>query len=295
MIGDFMKKPLIIAPIYIETIAKVKQLPKGNEPIEPISTSQNVSGAGLIASNLFRELGLDYELISSCGTGIYGDCVKEFCTNNHILVHNIDNMNGSRYTLCDSNNETSQFIISGAEYEYDRNFTDDVLLSDISSVTVFGDMLMGEVESVSDLIETVEDLKKPFYFVPDGCLDNMIPETLDALLSFEPTLFLTDTEAYYLSNEHSGELRDTAQFLSQKTHAPVMVFKQSEGVFVAEKDDCYFAPQEDNIDKNRCFFLYLCAKQCGIDEKNAVMFATGYANKTTVIIEQRLKNLIMIK
>lgn len=290
-----MKKPLIIAPIYVETIAKVKQLPKGNETINPTSMSQEVAGAGLISANLFQALGFEYELISSCGTGIYGDYVKETCLKKNIIPHYVDAVNGSRYTLCDDNNEKSQFIIPGAEYEYDRNFTEDVLLSDISSVTVFGDMLMGDVDSVSDLIETIEDLKKPFYFVPDGCLDSIVPEALDAVLSFEPILFLTDTEAYYLSDEHSGELRDTAQFLALKTNAPVMIFKQSEGIFVAEKDDCYFAPMESDIDKNRCFLLYLCAKQCGIDEKNAIMFATGYANETNASIEQRLKTLIMIK
>ena len=42
----------------------------------------------------------------------------------------------------------------------------------------------------------------------------------------------------------------------------------------------------------------LVAKQCGIDTKNALMFACAYPNDTSFdqdMIEERLKELVMVK
>ena len=44
--------------------------------------------------------------------------------------------------------------------------------------------------------------------------------------------------------------------------------------------------------------LFLVAKQCGIDTKNALMFACAYPNDTSFdqdMIEERLKELVMVK
>ena len=155
--------------------------------------------------------------------------------------------------------------------------------------------MMGETESVSDLIESLEDLKKPFYFVPDGCSDSIDSQALDAILSFHPTLFVSDSEAYYLSGEYSGELRDTGKHLYEKTHAPVMIMKLNEGIFVYDGDESYLAPCKEQVDFVNCFSYFLCAKECGVDEKNALMFALQYCNADSMQMKERLKELIMVK
>ena len=107
-----------------------------------------------------------------------------------------------------------------------------------------------------------------------------------------------DTEAYYLANEYSGELRDTARHLYEKTNAMVMIVKQGEGVFVYDGDESYLAPCKEKIEYDMHLALFLIAKQCGIDTKNALMFACAYPNDTVFdqdMIEDRLKELVMVK
>lgn len=291
-----MKKTLIIGPAYVETIAHVNVLPKGNEDIKVLSNEELVSGAGITTARVFEALGLDYDLIAPYGEGTYADSVFQACKKQDIHLNcHFDGLNGSRYTMQDKNGEVSQFIMPGVEYEFDRSFTDGIYPNEITSVCVYGDMMMGDVDSVSDLIETVEDLKKTLYFVPNGCSDSIDPQALDAMLSFQPTLFLSDSEAYYLSGEYSGELRDTSKHLFEKTHAPVMIFKQGEGVFVYDDEECYLAQNKDSIDLLQCFSYFLCAKECGIDQKNALMFALQYWNAEISQITERLKELIMVK
>lgn len=296
IIGAYMKKTLIIGPAYVETVAHVNVLPKGNEDIKILSKEELVTGAGVTTARIFQTLGLDYDLIAPYGDGIYGDFVAQSCkTQNIQLTCHFDGFNGSRYTMQDKNGDVSQFIMPGVEYEFDRCFTDSIYPEEIASVCVYGDMMMGDIDSVSDLIETVEDLKKTFYFVPDGCSDSIDTQALEAMLSFHPTLFLSDSEAYYLSGEYSGELRDTSKHIFEKTHAPVMIFKQGEGVFVYDGEECYLAQNKDNIDLIQCFSYFLCAKECGIDQKNALMFALQYWNAEIPQITERLKELIMVK
>ena len=159
-------------------------------------------------------------------------------------------------------------------------------------------MLTLDTQCTSELVETLEDLKKTIYFVPNGCSQNIEQEVLDAIYSFHPVLYLMDTEAYYLANEYSGELRDTACHLYEITNAMVMIVKQGEGVFVYDCEESYLAPCKEKIEYDMHLALFLVAKQCGIDTKNALMFACAYPNDTSFdqdMIEERLKELVMVK
>lgn len=296
---SIMKKTLMIGPSYVDINAKVRQLPKGNEDMDILSTSQKISGSGYVCANVFEKLGMDYELISPVGEGVYGDAVKKQALEDHIALQYVDEMmNGCTYTLHDLHDETSRFIMPGAEYYYSRYFVDDYSADEIRSVCVFGDMLTLDTQCTSELVETLEDLKKTIYFVPNGCSQNIEQEVLEAIYSFHPVLYLMDTEAYYLANEYSGELRDTARHLYEKTNAMVMIVKQGEGVFVYDGEESYLAPCKEKIEYDMHLALFLVAKQCGIDTKNALMFACAYPNDTSFdqdMIEERLKELVMVK
>ena len=286
----------MIGPSYVDINAKVRELPKGNEDMDILSTSQKISGSGYVCANVFEKLGMDYELISPVGEGVYGDAVKKQALEDHIALQYVDEMmNGCTYTLHD---ETSRFIMPGAEYYYSRYFVDDYSADEIRSVCAFGDMLTLDTQCTSELVETLEDLKKSIYFVPNGCSQNIEQEVLEAIYSFHPVLYLMDTEAYYLANEYSGELRDTARHLYEKTNAMVMIVKQGEGVFVYDGEESYLAPCKEKIEYDTHLALFLVAKQCGIDTKNALMFACAYPNDTAFdqdMIEERLKELVMVK
>lgn len=295
-----MKKTLIIGPTYLEILSKVKQLPKGNEDIDILSTEQKVSGSGYHCAKYFQELGLDYVMISPVGEGVYAEEVLKQVIKEDIPMRIMDGyMNGCRYTLSDMNGETSQFIVPGAEYEFDEIFVyeDSYLYDDVNNVCLFADMLCGQMTSIHDLLDVLESLDKPLVFVPNGRSNDLIEGVLENIFSYQPTLIVSDTEAYYLANEYSGELRDVAKHLGEMTSGVVMIIKQGEGTFVYDQDDCFIASNEEDIDFDKEVALYLCAKQCGVDLKNAVMYASSYASKDSDIFDarERLKQLIMVK
>ncbi len=294
-----MKKTLIIGPTYIEIFSKVKALPKGNEDIDILSTEQSVSGSGYHCAKLFNDFDLEYKIISPLGEGVYGEAVSNQVRNENIPMMVVDGMmNGCRYTLTDTNGEQSQFIMPGAEYEFDDSFLDDMYLytDDINCICLFGDMLCGQLSSIQNVLDTLSELDKPLIFVPNGRSNDFIEGVLENINSYHPTLIVSDTEAYYLANEYSGELRDVAKHLGEMTHGIVMIIKQGEGTFVYDQDECFLAPNEKKIDFDKEVALYLCAKQCGVDLKNAVMFASTYASNDDIDdAKDRLKQLIMVK
>ncbi len=295
-----MKKTLMIGPTYLEILSKVKQLPKGNENIDILSTEQKVSGSGYECAKYFQSLGLDFELISPVGEGVYGETVYQQAVSESIPMRLIkDQMNGCRYTLSDLNGETSQFIVPGAEYEFDDSFLDDMYLycDDISNICLFADMLCGQQFSIDNVFTALSELEKPLVFVPNGRSNDLIEGALENIYSYQPTLIVSDTEAYYLANEYSGELRDVAKHLGEMTSGIVIIVKQGQGVFVNDQDECFIAQNTEKLNFDKVVALYLCAKQCGVDLKNAVMFASTYASENVDIFDakERLKQLIMVK
>lgn len=294
-----MKKILIIGPTYIDIISNVKELPKGNEDINILSSFQNVSGSGYHAAILYNNLNFDYDLISPIGEGIYAQEIQQQAQVDNIqLNYHIDTMNGCTYTLQDTNKETSRFIMPGAEYEFDRNFTEDIYPDEIKQVLLFGDMLTGSQESVNDLCVTLEDLDKPILFVPNNRSQDILDSVLDFVLMSHAIVITTDTEAYYLANEYSGEMRDVATHLNEMTNNTMIIVKQGEGIFVKENEDSYFVDHIDHIDMDTLTTFYTVALECGIDHKNAIMFASEYSsNKDNDYdeVKQRLTHFITLK
>lgn len=294
-----MKKTLIIGPTYIDIISNVKELPKGNEDINILSSFQNVSGSGYHAAIIYNNLNFDYDLISPIGEGIYAEEIQQQVEVDNIpFNYHINAMNGCTYTLQDSNHETSRFIMPGAEYEFDRNFTEDIYPDEIKQVLIFGDMLTGSEESVNDLCMTLEDLDKPLLFVPNNRSQDILDSVLDFILMSQAIVITTDTEAYYLANEYSGEMRDVATHLNEITKNTVIIVKQGEGIFVKENEDSYFVDHTEHIDMDTLTVFYTIALECGVDAKNAIMFASEYSSSHDINydeVKQRLTHFITLK
>lgn len=292
-----MKKTLVIGSTHVDLLSNVKQLPKGNEDFQIENTMQRVTSGAFIMARQFHAFDFDFEYLSPVGTGVYAQAVIQEAKKNDIeMKYQIDGMNGCTYTLMDPDGETSEFIMPGAEYEFDRSFTEELYPKEIGNIVLFGEMLTGEEESISDLLETLDDLNKPIYFIPNGRSQDIPENAMQSLLQLKPVIYLTDTEAYYLANEYSGELRDVANHLYDLTQCTIMIIKQKEGCFVKEEKDIYLAPCRNIVDVDLHASLFMIAKQAGVDDKNALMFAGEYAEKEKFDIVQakhRLAGIIL--
>lgn len=274
-----MDRTLIIGSAHTEYIAHVKQLPKGNEEFQPESIIQTTGGTGFRMAYVFTGFDFPYNLIAPVGTGVYGDQVLEDAQNCGIALDaKSDAIAGCTYRMIDENGAESVLCVPGAEYNYDLSYTENLYPEEISNTVLAGEMLAGE--GYDDIIETLEDMSKPLYFMPGGRIQDAPEQAVSAIMKMHPILHLTDTEAYYFSNEHAKELKETASYLHEMTKAPVMILKEGEGTYYMDDDDTFLAPEKDVMDPDLHMASYLCAVNAGVDLKNAIMFANHFSAMT---------------
>lgn len=288
-----MKKTLIIAPTYLQITSLVKELPKGNEEIEILNTEQNVTGLGFEVALNYQTMGFEYILASPVGTGIYADNILQEGKDKSLpLRRSSEMMNGCRYRLIDKEGESVSMIMPGAEYDYDLSFIYDEDENDIGYILLSGDMLCDDEDSIECIIETLEELDKQVIFIPNGRSSSIEEDVLSTIYSFNPILIVDDTEAYYLSNEHSGELRDVATQLNTLTNNTVLIIKNKEGIFVKENDDSYYSEVDESMLFDVFVSSYVIALECGVDHKNALMFASEYASQEDIDLDDFKKRLV---
>lgn len=294
-----MKKTLIIAPTYVQIYSKVKQLPQGNEDIDILSTDQSITGLGYEMAINYKTMGFEYVLASPVGIGIYAEEILQDAKELEIpLRRSSELMNGCRYKLIDENGESVSMIMPGGEYDYDLSFVYDLDPEEIGHVVVSGDMLCGDSEVTDAIIETLEEFDENIVFIPNGRSSSIDSEVLNTIYSFHPIIITDDTEAYYLSNEHSGELRDVATYLNTLTNNTVIIIKNAEGIYVKENNDSYYLEKEQFMFFDVFVSAYILALECGVDSKNALVFSSEYASQEDIDLEefkQKLVHFITLK
>ena len=271
-----MDRTLIIGSAHTEYIAHVKQLPKGNEEFQPDDIMQTTGGSGFKSAYVFHGFDFPYNLIAPIGTGVYGDAVKEDMEDCGIVTEaDSDEVAGCTYRMIDQQGSESVLCVPGAEYSYDLSYTENLYPQEISNIALFGEMLSGD--GVDDILETLDDMSRTVYFMPGDRIENAPEKAVDDILKLHPVLHLTDTEAYYFSKEKAKELKETADTLFHMTDAPVMILREGEGTYYMDRDDTFLAPEKDRMDPDLHVAAYLCARNAGVDLKNAVMFANHFA------------------
>lgn len=270
---------MIIGSAHTEYVAHVKKLPKGNEEFQPDDIIQTTGGTGFRMAYVFNGFDFPYNLIAPVGTGVYGDAVKEDAEKCGIpLDAHTEEVSGCTYRMIDREGAQNVLCVPGAEYSYDLSYTDDLYPQEISNIALSGEMLTGD--GVDDVIETLDDMGRTIYFMPGDRIENAPEEAVDAVMKMHPVLHLTDTEAYYFSKEKAKELKETAEALFHMTKAPVMILKEGEGTYYMDQDDTFLAPESGHMDPDLHIASYLCARNAGVDLKNAVMFANHFSAMT---------------
>ena len=137
-------------------------------------------------------------------------------------------------------------------------------------------MLSGE--GVVDLLNTLDDLEKPIYFVPGEFGDQMDEDIFHALCSLNPILLLSETDAFYLSLEKFHDFKMTAEYLHELTGSDVMIFKNDDGVY-CYGDEKFMLPCEHVSDIELQAAIFVLAQLAGVDVKNSMAFMHDFAQK----------------
>lgn len=272
-----MEKILIIGSAHVDFVSHVDKLPQGNEEFNVVRQEQIISGTGFKAADVFQHFDFPYELYAPIGTGIYGETVEaEMVARNLPINVRTKLVNGCTYHMVDEAGNQTYFSVPGGEYNFDMSFVQTLEKDDIHAVLLYGEMLSGE--GVIDLLNTLDDLEKPIYFVPGEFGDQMDEDVFRALCSLNPTLLLSETDAYYLSSEKYHDFKLTAEYLHTMTGSNIMIFKNDEGVY-SYGDEKFILPCEHVYDIELQAAVFVLAQLAGVDVKNSMAFMCDFAEK----------------
>ncbi|MDY6035543.1 MAG: PfkB family carbohydrate kinase [Bulleidia sp.] len=296
-----MKKILMIGSAHVDFVSYVDKLPQGNEDFNILSQTQKISGTGFQAATIFQRFGFSYALYAPVGTGVYGEMVEEQFRKQGIEIEQrVEEVNGCTYHMIDQAGNQSYFSVPGGEYNFDISYAQTLDKDDIYAVLLFGEML--SQEGIVDLLNTLDDLEKPIYFVPGEFGDQMDEDVFRALISLQPTLLLSEFDAFYLTGERFHDLKMTAEYLHELTKAPVMVNKESEGTYWYG-DEKFMVPCPSKINIELQATLFTLAQLAGVDAKNSLLFTNDFVQTlqkeqddfTFEEGKQKLANIILNK
>ena len=282
-----MKKTLVLCPVYTEVIQKVNALPKGNESFDILDTITDVTGSGLAAACIFRGIGFPVQLAAPVGQGIYGHMVKE-----HMWDYGFDpiieskEMSGSVLKLVDPQGREAFLSVPGAEFDYVPEIRDKIDADDIISVIVSGLMLSGGDGDL--LVETLQELDKKTYFIPEGQFSYIDDRVADAIGDLHPVLIADEEEAEAISGMDT--LNEAAAKLYDYTGSPVIVLTGKDGVYCYDGEESYIAESSGICRRDLFAGCLAAAENAGIDLKNSIKIAAEFAGrkfgKDPVLLEE---------
>ncbi len=268
-----MKKILLIGSAYAEIISEVETLPKGNEAFHPIQQTECISGDAYRMEKLISALGFENQLIVTVGEGVYGELVRNTLRDCGIEVaYTYSGLNGCTYHLKDFSGKESFITVPGEEFEFHIENLEDVYPEEFGAVIVCDEVL--ESENVDELLSALEDMELPIYLNGTGKLTSLDPIVRDALFSLHPVVMLSDTDSYELNEGKTTDLKDASLRIREKTENDVLLYQKETGVYMNVGDETYIAPSEKILNQTFYFAAYVVARNCGIDKKNALMFAS---------------------
>ena len=274
-----MKNIMVFGAAVCDIAAYVKKLPKGNEEIELLHSDQRLSGAGVDAVAVLNGLQLQYDLMAPCGSGVYGDAVREMAEKAGIELHiEREDTNGCTYHMIDPEGRSSYMCVPGCEYDYDENDTMYADADDILAIVVFGDMLSGE--GTDELISFLDRCDVPLYIIPDGMVGDMDDDVKEALVTFQAVWILREGEASELTRQQDMDAADRVLIDNGGT----VITAGKDGLLCRTVDEDFRTPSIDDLFEEEktlhtaeTAFAASCA--AGVDMRNALMFAEGIGER----------------
>ena len=266
-----MKKAMIIAPVLLDNISYVDELPRGNEELKLGETVQRADGFGYHTALFMSLFNFPYELLSDCASGVYGDWVYAECRNEGLDVkQNNTGTAGSTFHIVDRYGNYQYFCMPGAEYDFDEDLLEEIDLDQYSLIVLSGDMFCGN--GTDGLMELLREAELPLYFRCGMRIDETASGVLPAVYALNPVLMLDEADAGYLYGSQA-DIDAIAAALYEKTKAPVIILKSGEGAYCNDGHETFIAPVDKPLNPDVFWPAFITARSAGVDLKNALVFA----------------------
>lgn len=266
-----MDKLMIIGPVVTDIVTYVKRLPRGNEEMQVENSEQRVSGMGYHTALMMSLFRFPYELLSDCGSGVYGTGAFDACVQEGIEVkQNHPGIAGCTYHIVDPEGNYQYYCVPGAEYDFDPDIMQEIDPKQFSAIALCGDMFCGE--GADDLMEMLREVELPLYFQCGMRVDEAGDAAMSSLYALNPVLLLNEADALFL-NGNEEDIDVAARNLHARTQAPVIILKNGEGAYYYDGSESYIAPFADYAESEIYFAAFLAARTAGVDYRNALVFA----------------------
>ncbi len=277
-----MRKYLIAGPARKDTAVLTEKLPKDGEELRPLRTWNRIAGSGWNAANAFQSLNMDYDLISSVGTGISADAVLLEAQKRGIAFEDLtEEIHGSSYTVIDRQGRTRSMIVPGAESVYSEDLfgwidPDDyegLILSEEALVYDDSGILFAAAEAFAGKLHLSLGLGR--LAEPE--------EGIRILLSFSPVVY-TDNDAMYElpADKDAGIILKSIsgmtgrEVLFQQNHHGVKMIREEE---MLEVQPLYRTTVDRTGTTDALMAAYCIAVNCGLRREDALQYAAQYSSK----------------
>ena len=285
-----MKKVLIIGAVTADLVSLVDHLPKSDEEFRPADTRMRLSGFGWNCAKVFKSLNLPYDLVTTVGSGYYGDMICSMAKDSGIaLPEQRKEIHGCTYTLVDGNGRYTTMTAEGCEYDFG---------SFKANPDDYDYVLLGGMEAGGEGADALLDFLQPYMdrimFVPgnDGVLLDY--DTLEEIYRLRPLVQISDTQLETVTFGEETDALKAAGILRVYTDNDILVTLKDGGtVYVKEDDRIYIREEKHNVvDLCGCeeahAAAYLCGRLSGLSVRRAAEFANRYASRIAGIQETYL-------
>lgn len=228
-----MSEKLILASCTCDVILYVDHLPLSCQDVKVKKRETKIGGCGYHVAKACEQS----ILACPCGTGIYGDFVKQALLQEDISFYcpQVLEENGVCFCLIEPNGERTFMASHGAEYHFSPEILED--LPETEWVYVSGIDL--EEKQNHCVIEYLKNKKRKVFFSPGPRVDQ-IPAVLEEMLTLHPVLHMNKEECEAWTGQ---EFKKGMEMLWQKTGQPVIVTDASRGSYAYDQKLVHVAVQ----------------------------------------------------
>lgn len=232
-------KTLIIGNVYVDVIINLDSLPKTNDDILCKKQVISMGGCAYNVATILKNFGVEHDLISPVGEGIYASLIKKELLENNYKIHIKEDGEDNGYCLClvEDDGERTFITIKGMEYRYKMNWLDDIDSSNYKNIYISGYEMEGHNgHIISSWLE--KQRNKNLFFGPGPRINFIEKEILNNIFRLNPILHLNEEEVIKFTNEK--DLLSGAKNLNNITNNTVFITIGENGVLYFDKDNYKF-------------------------------------------------------
>lgn len=216
MVYNTCMSVLVIGSVTCDVSLYVDHLPSVEDDVNVRKQKMSVGGCAYNVANMLRLTGVNHQLVSCNGTGLYASFVRDEMRKKGMApMFRSEEENGVCYTLVDGEGNRTFMAAHGAEYHFSREMLASVDLKDTDLIWFCGlDLEDREGENIVSFLE--ENRKIPMFFSPGPRILSISEDVMKRIVSLHPSVHLNYREASAFLRDDSLNKEETVRQLHEK-------------------------------------------------------------------------------